>query len=349
MDLLEEVGLLSDYLERIGDTIYDYALASNKRIYHILQSSVAESKSGNVAWQLKVARNGSHLARYPWELVSNEHRHFLMDDSLRLDLARSVSLGRAARPLSVSLPLNILYIESRPYVPNRLPGVQGRLIEDVLKDAIRDGEIDLEILSTSRENPAGSPPVYSDICDRLSTTKEYHVIHFDGHGLFGRQCPRCGRFYYPQYETCFKGCHARLDEPSGFLQFEDMFKQREWVNSGDLHYLLGKTSLRLVVLSACFSGTVYGETIFSGVAPALIEKGIPCVVGMQFSIHDVHANVFMQAFYKTLAQSGNVRRAMQVGRRTLLREKSWYIPVLYLRSLDVTGQLFNPESKEREK
>jgi hypothetical protein len=341
MNLVDGASLVSDYLGRVGDAIYDDGLASGKDVYHILQSSIDESRSKDIAWQLKLSKNDTHLARYPWELMGNEHRHLLMNSSLRLDLARSVLLCRAARPFSLSLPLNILYIESRPYISDRLPGAQRRIIEDVLQDSIQRGEVDLEVLSTSRGNPAESPPTYPDICDRLST-KEYHVVHFDGHGQFGRQCPKCGRLYYPQYETCAKGCHARLDEPLGFLQLEDLFKQREWVNSNDLHYLLDGTSIRLVILSACFSGTIYGETIFSGVAPALLERGIPSVVGMQFSIYDEHANTFVETFYRNLTRSGNVRRAIQAGRQKLLREKSWYIPVLYLRTLDATGQLFTP-------
>lgn len=177
-------------------------------------------------------------------------------------------------------------------------------------------------------------------------TKDYHVIHFDGHGLFGRQCPKCGKIYYPHYQTCIKGCQTSLEKPLGFLQFEDMYKQREWIDCNNLFYLLSKTSVRLVVLSACFSGTVYGETVFSGVAPTLLECGVPCVVGMQFSIYDEHANLFIKAFYKSLAEAGNVRQATQAGRRGLIygNEKSWHIPVLYLRSKDFVGQLFGPQN-----
>lgn len=344
--LLATVNLVSDCAERIGDRIFADLLASEKDVYHILQSSIDESKSKEMAWQLEVKQKDTNLARYPWELMRHKQQHLLLDDSLKLDLARSVEHCQPARPLGISPPLNILYIESRPYVQeNWLPQTQHRTIEEVLEDSIeKSGEISLDVLSTSRHKSSPeAPPTFEDIIDQIKI-KQYHVIHFDGHGTFGRQCPRCRITYHPHYETCTK-CFARLNDPQGLLQIENLHKQQDWVDTKDLRNLLGQASLRLVVLSACSSAKVYGETVFSGIAPALLEDGVPSVVGMQFSIYEDHANKFMETFYRTLARSGNVRKAMHAGRHKLSRDRSWYVPVLYLRSLDVTGQLFTPHNR----
>lgn len=345
LNLLTAVALVPNYAEKIGDKIFNGLLASKNKMHHILQSSIDESRRKEIAWQLEVEEKDTNLARYPWELVRHEQQHLLLDNSLKLDLARSVELCHPASPLRTSPPLKILYIESRPFVrADGLPETQRRTIEDVLRNSIQRGEIDLEVLSTSHRSSPAIPPTYSDIIDQIQA-HQYHVIHFDGHGRFGRKCPNCGNTFYPHYAQCAK-CSTELDQPQGNLQIEDLYKQPDWVDSEDLCNLLGKKHLRLVVLSACSSAQVYGETVFSGIAPALLRCGVPCVVGMQFSIYDQHANTFMETFYKSLAESGNVRRAMHAGRQKLSRNGSWYIPVLYLRSLDVTGQLFNPRNQQ---
>jgi hypothetical protein len=347
MDLINIIDLIPTHLREIGNMLYhqnDKGLASSTNIYHRLQTSLERSVDEDTAWQLKMDKVDTHLTRYPWELISNEGRHLLLDNSSKLDLARSVLPCGAARAFEVSLPLNILYIESRPYSSKKLPRSERRVVEDALKDLRKTRLVDLTVLSSSRQDLNQSPPTFVHVLDYLSgpKSKDFHVIHFDGHGQFGRRCPKCGRTYYPHYQTCAEGCHADLGPPQGFLQFENIDRSPEWISCDDLFYLLGKSSVRLVVLSACFSGMVWKETAFSGVAPALLERGIPCVVGMQLSLSYRHTEIFFRRFYKSLVESGNVRKAMRAGRRSLLRKGSWFAPVLYLRTRDFLGQLFDP-------
>jgi hypothetical protein len=261
MGLINRINLIPTHLQEVGNMIYDQdgkGLASNRKIYHLLQSSIEQSIDENVAWQLEINKANTHLTRYPWELASKEDRHLLLDSSLKLDLARSILPCGAARPLEVSLPLNVLYIESRPDDSGKLPGDERRMVEDALQDLKKTGLVDLTVLSSSRDDPTQSPPTFVHVLDHLPEvkTKDFHVIHFDGHGQFGRKCPKCGRPYYPHYQTCVEGCQANLGPPQGFLQFENSYKLPDWVNCDDLFYLLDKPSVRLMVLSACFSGTV---------------------------------------------------------------------------------------------
>jgi CHAT domain-containing protein len=91
-------------------------------------------------------------------------------------------------------------------------------------------------------------------------------------------------------------------------------------------------SLQLVVLSACWSGSVGGYTIFGGTTPALIQSGIPAVVATQLPISLDVAGMFMKGFYRAIADAESFPAAMNVGRIRIFHTKEWFIPTLYMRS-----------------
>jgi CHAT domain-containing protein len=110
--------------------------------------------------------------------------------------------------------------------------------------------------------------------------------------------------------------------------------------------VLANSGTRLVFLSACQTGVAQGASIFNGIAPGLIEIGIPAVVAMQGSPPDKQSARFAGRFYASLAKGRRVPEAVNDGRRAIYRAKpvSWYMPVTYLRSADESyGQLFTFE------
>ena len=86
---------------------------------------------------------------------------------------------------------------------------------------------------------------------------------------------------------------------------------------------------------------VAGESVFSGMGPALIQAGVPAVVAMQFSVTTEVAKNFTRSFYLALAQYAPLTQAMSQARAALFAdETAWYRPVLYLRT-----DAENPEGK----
>ena len=79
--------------------------------------------------------------------------------------------------------------------------------------------------------------------------------------------------------------------------------------------------------------------LFGGIAPALIQSGIPAVVATQLPISTDVAVKFMQGFYGALARFESVPAAVNAGRVRVLRSREWFIPTLYLRSRDDEGYL----------
>jgi serine/threonine-protein kinase RIO1 len=160
-----------------------------------------------------------------------------------------------------------------------------------------------------------SQPTFDALQERLSKKPRVHVLHFDGHG-------------------------GQLGDEQVVLFFEDEHGDSDPVDAETLHVALYH-QVDLVVLNACLSSKMTGRSVFNSLAPALIEAGIPAVVGMQFSIPDDAAARFIEAFYSAVAEFEPLTRAITAARRRLYREGSWYIPTLYLRSGDQVGQLFS--------
>ncbi len=218
-----------------------------------------------------------------------------------IDLTRYITYDEGVVPLRLESPLRVLHIGASP---KGLSPLNIAASVEALKSVP-----DLQIESLPNAT-------YDALLARLEREPRAHVLHFDGHGGI-----REGKSV-----LCFeKGESAEID----FVTAKDLCNA--------LH-----NQVSLVVLNACQSSQLKDEmkTIFEGMAPALIETGIPAVVGMQFPIFDQSAIRFIGAFYNALMRKEPLTRAMTAARKWLYREGSWYIPTLYLRSDEPTGQLF---------
>ena len=88
-------------------------------------------------------------------------------------------------------------------------------------------------------------PTYDALLDRMAHT-DYHLIHFDGHGVFARRCPRCRAANYPHLTTC-GGCQATLAEvpAQGYLVFRDSAGAADFVSTESMENLLLNSPVRL--------------------------------------------------------------------------------------------------------
>lgn len=138
-----------------------------------------------------------------------------------------------------------------------------------------------------------------------------HVLHFMGHGGFDGQGNGCLRFP------------------------EDL------VTAQQIADCIGGLDVRLVVLNACDTGRDVLAP-FTGVARALVGRGLGAVVAMQFPISDSAAIAFSDGFYRCLARGGSIDEAVGVGRLAVSGADpgtlEWSTPVLYMRAPD--GRIF---------
>jgi len=332
LGLLTNPNLVPDLHIRVGRALYQTLFPGDVGTAFQIALNQARTQRGAVALQLRFDENAIALARYPWELLY--HRWHLLPGGA-VELTRYISYPEAPTTLPIEPPLRVLYIESRPTDLASLPvGSEQATVRSALDSLAQDGLVVLEELS---------PPTYDALIDRIESAQD-HILHFDGHGTVARRCPACGAMNYPHHTACQRsGCSHSLDgvPALGYLAFEhgDNSREADWVDSKALEHLLYGSAVRVAVLSACRSSEVRGETLFSGVGPALIQAGVPAVVAMQVPITVPAAVNFMRGFYGALARFESLPAAMTSGRHRLFRGQEWFIPTLYLRSQDDEGCL----------
>jgi hypothetical protein len=151
--------------------------------------------------------------------------------------------------------------------------------------------------------------------------KPAHIFHFAGHGDFEGDLG-----------TSFKSTSGQ-----GYIILLGDEGRGDKFPAGKLASLLHASQVRLAVLTACETGETDQINAWTGVAPALIQAGIPAVVGMQFTIEDKNAIAFSRTFYKALAEGLPIDAAVAEGRQAIHiqgkeDERDWGVPVLYLQT-----------------
>jgi hypothetical protein len=324
LGLLRGSRLVSRFHLQVGQRVYD-ALAAGPEVQTALHVTLttAAAKRQPLLTELRFMQGAHDLTGLPWELLCREG-HFLVRET-RLALTRW--LGEAIPPTQATggLPLRLLLVTSRPAGAVPLdPVAERRALLHGLRALQEEAAVVVDNLR---------PPT-SEVLVEAVRGGGYHALHFDGHGGFGLLCPDCDTLNTPESAVC-RQCGVELEgeEPAGYLLFEDEYGGPELVAADELRPTLRNSDVRLAVLSACQSGAVgAGEEVWSGVAPALLEAGVPLVVGMQVSVPANAAAVFARQFYATLARGEPLTTAVAEGRLPLAKRRyrnAWFIPALY--------------------
>jgi hypothetical protein len=322
--------VVPDLLARLGSGLFRALFPGEIGTAFGLGINQARAERDTVALQLRFDQDAVALARYPWELLHDGHRHLLSSGAV--ELTRYISYPEAVTSMPIAPPWRLLFVAARPKDLGRLPQRAERLaVWDSVAPLAETGKLILERLD---------PPTYDSLLDQLAVN-DYHIIHFDGHGVFARRCPGCATMNYPHEESC-RSCAAPLTDVSsrGFLAFEDSAGRADFVSTEAMENIVLTSQVRLAFLSACQSSAIHGASIFGGIGPGFVRAGVPSVVAMQFSV-PVHAAVrFAQGFYSALTRGQPLPRAVALGRQRIFRDGDWFIPTLYLRSSDDEGRLF---------
>ena len=156
----------------------------------------------------------------------------------------------------------------------------------------------------------------------------HHILHFIGHGQFSK------RNNASQLMMANEDNQVELvseDEFAAMLarQLSDVDVRRE-------------DKLRLVFLASCQTATRSPADAFRGLAPALINAGVPAVMAMQDLIPVETAQDFSKTFYQQFLDHGQVDLACNEARSALLSAElpGATTPVLFmrLRSGQLLGQ-----------
>jgi tetratricopeptide (TPR) repeat protein len=277
------------------------------------QAEAAQSEAA------KAREAATLLLGLPWELLHNGSSYLFQGAKptrVRRRLPGTEGFGVAV----VAPPIRILLITARPddeacgYIDHRSSALP--LVEAT--EAL-PGLVKLHLLS-----PPTLPALRAELERARDQKRPYHVVHFDGHGVYDPSVGLGG--------LCFE-----RPEDSGKLEQ----RRHVTVNSNELGPLLRDHRIPLVCLDACQSAQA-GQASES-VASALLKVGVASVVAMSHSLLVETSRLFVAAFYGALAQGKRVGDAMLAGQRQLkddsfrgrifgageLRLDDWFVPVLY--------------------
>lgn len=323
-----------DYLEQIGQALFQALLPPDKSTGQVFQSALRQAEDAGVPLHLRLkfaadSAQRSRLADYPWELLHDGQRFLL---HRRVQLSRYIAYDAVPPRQPVGDRLRVLLVSPRASDIGQLSQAE--------PDAIRAGIAQAETVSVE----SLPTPTWRGLSAYLTATATPpQVIHFDGHGTFGKRCQVCEHLHHSTKVVTCQRCGASLPEAQGFLAFEDPQGKADFVSARSLASLVADKGIALAVLSACQSGmAVTGESVFNGTAQQLIDAQVPAVVAMQYSVRVQEARDFTEQFYRVLGQGGSAQAALSEGRKWMgVEGNQWYRPVLYLRWREnEIGQLF---------
>ncbi|MBW4542281.1 MAG: CHAT domain-containing protein [Myxacorys chilensis ATA2-1-KO14] len=344
-----------DLRKIIGQALYRALIPPNSKVERLLNESIQLANNCGVQLlvQLKFEADTvqvAHLPDYPWELI-HDGTGFLLHH--QVGFSRYIAFSAVPPSLPMVKQVNVLLISSgacdKALGFKPLPKKERAVIAETLKAAIGEQRIRLRELSE---------PTLDELAAYLTQNQEKeapHLLHFDGHGLFGKQCtnPGCRTVHKGIKSKNCKNCSTLLPDAQGYLLFEDEYGDSDYVSASQLGTILQQTrqsdgkhqtgGVVALVLSACQSGmAVEGESVFQGTAQNLIHHRVPAVVAMQYSVTSESMIAFARQFYCSIGEKNSLAVAVSQGRAMMRVDgNQWYRPVLYLRWRDNEGgQLF---------
>lgn len=287
--------------------------------------------SGGVRLRLIIADHA--LKEIPWEYLYFDPMGGA--DSMRgfLSLDPRVSIVRH-EPLPYPHPHAIVpdKTELRLMMAAASPDGQPKLDLDKEITAVTEAVQDFEVEGVQiKAEPILRNASAADVADALRGPGSTQLFHFAGHGIT---------------EVSTDPFTRGAERTEGFLLFigDKTTKKAQKVAADDLAKYLQLAGVWLVTMGACHSGERDERNPWDSVAGALLARGIPAVLAMQFKILDEQATKFNQSFYGALASGLSLDEAVSLGRLTVYEEVKndpaqivnveWGVPVLYSRLPD---------------
>ncbi|MFY9825537.1 MAG: CHAT domain-containing protein [Thermoanaerobaculia bacterium] len=309
-------------LREIGTALYQALFSGQVGALYAESRGRAEGTGCGLRIKLRFDSGASGMSWVPvlpWELIYRPDTEEFLGSDLLSPIVRHLEVPRSSALPIFQAPLRILVALASPQGADTLDLEEERRRLEKALDG-RQGEIEPDFLEHA---------TLDGIRTKLRS-RSFHVLHFMGHGEWNPTTAE------------------------GSLLLETADRNRDLVGGALLADVIKGTSMPvLVVLNACNtarSAGFEGASPFGGVAAALVRKGVPAVVAMQFPVTDDAALPFAGALYSRIAAGDPVDTAVTEGRmaiRTSLRDSmEWATPVLFMRTPD--GRLFESRSKERQ-
>ncbi len=239
------------------------------------------------------------LHSLPWECCYDTERDVFVAQDPETPMVRYLP-GPYSRSRLASRFLRILVAVASP---NILPSLDADAEYARIEEALDDLRGCVEISRTNATIDA--------LQDALR--KGPNLLHFIGHGGFS------------------------LDKGGYLVLQDDQGRPRE-VDAEVVAGLLRGSSVQLAILNSCEGARTDLTRGFAGLAPRLIQAGLPAVIAMQTYLPDTVATRFSRALYGAIADRWPLDAAIGVSRQALFAYAptglAWSVPALYLTAPD---------------
>ncbi|HQR33238.1 MAG TPA: TIR domain-containing protein, partial [Blastocatellia bacterium] len=228
----------------------------------------ASLEAGASEDDVKIAKEAATLLLgLPWELL-HDGKSFLFQGAKPARVRRRLPATEGFAVPVVATPIRILLVTARPeddscgYIDHRVSALP--LVEATES---LPGLVKLHVLS-----PPTLPALRAELDRARQEQKPYHVVHFDGHGVYDRTVGLGG--------LCFEDPQDKdkLDN----RRHVTVYTQDSAEHGTGLGSLLRDHRIPLVFLEAC--QTAQAEAASESVASELLKVGVASVVAMSHSV-----------------------------------------------------------------
>jgi hypothetical protein len=306
LKLIEKRAADADLLKEVGQTLYDWLFPGP--IHTHFQQTEAVARRDDTKMRLRLRIEAEEIASLPLEFLYREIGGYYIAVNPDTVLSRYLNLpmppGYVHRRKG---PLHMLAIIADPTDQTWLPPDEWEaIIQAALAEPLASGQMTLQTVKRATRK---------EIRDALLKQKP-DIIQFVGHGIYKNG----------------QGHLALVDEKTGKTWLVD---DERFANL----YLGHDDHLGLISLATCESAKSDDPQGFLGIAPKLVQRGVPAVLSMQYKVYVKTAKVFLEDFYTAVAARKPIDWATQSARNAIsleygLDNREFATPVLYMRAKD---------------
>lgn len=310
MELIKQNQGDEELLKELGKNLYELLFCESINI-HFNQTEAVTRKS-NRKVRIRLTVKPDELAHVPWEFLYREEGGYFLSVHPKTVLSRFFRLplpqNRVRRREG---PLDLLLIIANP---SDQPQLNSDSWEQIITKALaKPLEEDTLRIRTVKQ------ATRRNISDAL-LAQSPDIVQFVGHGIYKER----------------RGYLALVNDVTGRTWLVD---DKRFANI----FLGADQKLGLVSLATCESAISDSPRSFLGIAPQIVQRGVPAVVAMQYSVLVSTAEIFLEEFYKAVAARKPVDWAVQWARNQVsldkgLNNREFATPVLYMRAED--GNIF---------
>ena len=255
--------------------------------------------------RLRIDPQAAELHALPWELL--QENQTLIAAQSDTPFSRYLPIALPWSGAVEQRPIKVLVAISNPddlKDKYDLPSADVALERQALEEAFANvAQTDLEV--TFMDAPITLERIEEEL------RKGYHIFHYLGHGAF----------------------NAKRQQAALYLQDADGHAKR--ATDDEIVSMMARQGVRphLIFLAACQSAVRSSADAFVGLGPKLVSAGVPAVIAMQDFVTVESARKFSGAFYQRLVEHGQIDRAGNEARSTLLTagRPDAIVPVTFMR------------------